>query len=209
MRRRFRWVRLYQATDDAGLVCRRCGISYPTLRKWVRRFDESGEGGLASRSRRPSRSPNRRIFARERALFLDLRLNRKLGARRIQNELYRHHNLHLSLDTIHKVLITSPVPQLVRPVRRKTSHRYSRRIPGDRVQLDTCKIAPGCYQYTAVDDCTRTGSWRYSAGAPRPVRWPSWNASSKKCRFPCSGFKQIVAANSSRWPCSSGLWTTA
>ena len=28
-------------------------------------------------------------------------------------------------------------------------------IPGDRVQLDTCKIAPGYYQYTAVDDCTR------------------------------------------------------
>jgi Integrase core domain. len=23
------------------------------------------------------------------------------------------------------------------------------------VQLDTCKIASGCYQYTAVDDCTR------------------------------------------------------
>lgn len=31
----------------------------------------------------------------------------------------------------------------------------ARLIPGDRVQLDTCKIAPGCYQYTAVDDCTR------------------------------------------------------
>ncbi|MCC6967942.1 MAG: IS481 family transposase [Nitrospira sp.] len=155
MRRRFRWVRLYQETGDAGLVCRRCGISHPTLRKWVRRFDESGEDGLKSRSRRPVQSPNRRIFAPERALILDLRLTRKLGARRIQNELYRHHNLHLSLDTIHKVLITSPVPQLVRPVHRKTSHRYSRRIPGDRVQIDTCKIAPGCYQYTAVDDCSR------------------------------------------------------
>jgi len=30
-----------------------------------------------------------------------------------------------------------------------------RLIPGDRVQLDTCTIAPRCYQYTAGDVCTR------------------------------------------------------
>ena len=47
------------------------------------------------------------------------------------------------------------VPPLVRPARQKTRHRYARLFPGERVQLDTCKIAPGCYQYTAVDDCTR------------------------------------------------------
>ena len=28
-------------------------------------------------------------------------------------------------------------------------------MPGERVQMDTCKIAPGLYQYTAIDDCTR------------------------------------------------------
>lgn len=28
-------------------------------------------------------------------------------------------------------------------------------MPGDRVQMDVCKIKPGLYQYTAVDDCTR------------------------------------------------------
>ena len=38
---------------------------------------------------------------------------------------------------------------------RKVITRYSRPIPGDRVQMDTCKIAPGIYQYTAVDDCSR------------------------------------------------------
>ncbi|MCV5714803.1 DDE-type integrase/transposase/recombinase, partial [Escherichia coli] len=25
-----------------------------------------------------------------------------------------------------------------------------------RVQMDTCKIGPGLYQYTSVDDCTRS-----------------------------------------------------
>lgn len=33
--------------------------------------------------------------------------------------------------------------------------RYERPVPGDRVQMDTCKIGPGLYQYTFVDDCTR------------------------------------------------------
>jgi transposase InsO family protein len=144
-----------QQTGDARLVCRRCGISYPTLRKWERRYRETGEAGLSSLSRRPIQSPNRRIFERERTLILTLRSDRKLGARRIQNELRRHHDLNLSLDSIHKVRVTSQVLLLVRPPRRKSRHRYARVIPGDPVQLDTCKIAPGCYQYTAVDDCTR------------------------------------------------------
>jgi hypothetical protein len=38
---------------------------------------------------------------------------------------------------------------------RKHLKRYAKEIPGERVQMDTCKIAPGLYQYTAIDDCTR------------------------------------------------------
>lgn len=33
--------------------------------------------------------------------------------------------------------------------------RYNRPIPGDRVQIDVTKIGPKCYQFTAIDDCTR------------------------------------------------------
>ena len=48
------------------------------------------------------------------------------------------------------------VKPLSRPRRpRKGSTRYAKHIPGERVQMDTCKIAPGAYQYTAIDDCTR------------------------------------------------------
>ena len=43
----------------------------------------------------------------------------------------------------------------IKKLRRKK--RYTRPIPGDRVEFDTCKVAPGIYQYTATDDCTR---WR-------------------------------------------------
>ncbi len=47
----------------------------------------------------------------------------------------------------------------VKPVvfqrKKKDFIRYQRPIPGDRVQMDTCKIAPRIYQYTAVDNCSR------------------------------------------------------
>jgi transposase InsO family protein len=33
--------------------------------------------------------------------------------------------------------------------------RYSRPLPGDRIQLDTMKVASGRFQYTAIDDCIR------------------------------------------------------
>jgi transposase InsO family protein len=155
IRRRLKWIRLYHETGDAGLVCRRCGISRPTLRKWLRRFDEEGDAGLAGRSRRPHRSPGRRVDTGRRALILGLRGERNLGARRIQSELRREHATRLSLATIHKVLAAAQVRPLVRPARKKPITRYAKSIPGERVQMDTCKIAPGCYQYTAVDDCTR------------------------------------------------------
>ena len=152
IQRRLQWVQLYQETGDAGLVCRRCGISRPTLRKWWKRFQQDGESGLVNRSRRPHHSPNTKVGQQEEQLILNLRKTRNLGARRIQSELKRLHEISLS---VHKVLQKHAVKP-VKKYRRKTNYlRYACPIPGERIQMDTCKIAPGLYQYTAVDDCTR------------------------------------------------------
>jgi transposase InsO family protein len=155
IKQRFTWVQLYHETHDAGLVCRRCGISRPTLRKWLRRYAEQGREGLTSQSRRPKRSPNQKVFEREEDWILALRRVRKLGARRIQHELRREHECFLSLETIHKVLVRHPTPPVRRPKRPVVPKRYSMRLPGERGQMDTMKLAPGLYQYTFVDDCTR------------------------------------------------------
>ncbi|MBN2561171.1 MAG: helix-turn-helix domain containing protein [Phycisphaerae bacterium] len=112
---RLEWVQLYQKTGSAGLVCKRCGISRPTLRKWVRRFESEGLEGLSSRSRRPKHSPAAKITPEIESWILALRLKRKLGARRIQNELQRLHECSLSLATIHKILKRHDV----KPLRRK------------------------------------------------------------------------------------------
>jgi transposase InsO family protein len=110
---------------------------------------------LADRSRRPASSPAAKVFEPQEQLIFSLR-RRRLGARRIQNELLHEHDCKLSLATIRKVLKRHASPPLKRSrLTRKKRHRYGRPVPGDRVQMDTCKIAPKLYQYTAIDDCTR------------------------------------------------------
>lgn len=47
------------------------------------------------------------------------------------------------------------MPVLQRPRRKRHTKRYERPVPGERLQVDTIKIANGKYQYTAIDDCTR------------------------------------------------------
>jgi len=164
-RTRLGWVRLYEQLGDAGVVCRRCGIARPTLRKWWRRYQAEGEAGLGTRSRRPHRSPGRKVFGEQETLILRLRRERRLGIKMLRNELARRHGLELALDTIHKVLVRHGENQLKRPrLRRKGTRRYSRPVPGDRVQMDTCKIRPGLYQYTAIDDCSR---WQVLGLYPR------------------------------------------
>ena len=85
------WVQMYQRTGDAGLTCRRCGVSRPTLRKWWRRYLAAGEAGLQDRSRRPLNSPGRRVLADAEQRILTLRRSRKLGIKRLRHELLRLH----------------------------------------------------------------------------------------------------------------------
>lgn len=85
----------------------------------------------------------------------DLR-KRRLGSRRIQSELLRNHAFRISRATLAKVLRRLNVAPLSKSrILRKYRQRYERPIPGERLRIDTCKIATGLYQYTAVDDCTR------------------------------------------------------
>ncbi|MCL2128884.1 MAG: IS481 family transposase [Treponema sp.] len=155
-KQRLGWVKLYEQIQDAGLTCRRCGISRPTLRKWWGRYQTQGQAGLQSHSRRPHASPLTKADSHVESLILSMRRKRRLGPKRLQSELKRLYDISLSVAVIHKVLTRNRCKPLVRPPRKKTEYkRYSRPIPGERVQMDTCKIKPNLYQYTAIDDCTR------------------------------------------------------
>ncbi|HDZ9198853.1 TPA: helix-turn-helix domain containing protein, partial [Vibrio cholerae] len=95
IQQRLQWVKMYEECGDAGLVCRRCGISRPTLRKWAKRYKQCGIAGLESQSRRPHSSPDTKLTDELRALILTMRDKRNLGARRLQTELIRLHKIHL------------------------------------------------------------------------------------------------------------------
>lgn len=112
---RLRWIEAYETTGSAGSVCARFGISRPTLRKWWRRYQEAGPEGLADTSRRPASSPNRKVFAREEALILELRKSEGLGVHRLKSELKRRHGLDLSAETILKALKRAGEPMKSRP----------------------------------------------------------------------------------------------
>lgn len=139
-RKRLTWIRLYEELGNAGVVCRRCGISRPTLRKWLSRYQHGGTEALSDESRKPDRSPFRKVFAQQEKIILAMREERYLGARRIQNELRRLHNMSLSLATIHKVLARLGQKYLKnRRHYRKRHKRYNCKLPGERVQRMSAK----------------------------------------------------------------------
>lgn len=65
---RLQWVKMYDECGDAGLVCRRCGISRPTLRKWAKRYQLNGITGFESQNKRPHFSPDAKITDELRAI---------------------------------------------------------------------------------------------------------------------------------------------
>lgn len=53
IQQRLVWTKLLESTADSGLVCRRFGITRPTIRKWWRRDRILGEEDLVNQSKRP------------------------------------------------------------------------------------------------------------------------------------------------------------
>lgn len=153
---RLKWIELYQQLKNVGKVCERYAISRHTLSKWLKRYETLGEKGLLDVTSRPKTSPLQKRSQADQELIINMRKERNLGARRIQSELKRLHGISFSTATIHKVLKKYTVPPLkIKRHYRKQVKRYNAKVPGERIQIDVCKIANNLYQYTAIDDCTR------------------------------------------------------
>lgn len=115
---------------------------------------EARGGGFKVSKQKTTNDPEEKSFPAREGRISELR-SRGLRSRRIQSEPQRLHDLCLSRTTIEKILEHLQAKPLYRPrLVRKGWHRYFKEIPEKRVQVDVCKIVPGLYQYTAVDDCT-------------------------------------------------------
>lgn len=167
-RARLSWVRMFEETFDASLTCLRCGITRPTLRLWGKRYKEQGPQGLRSKSRALKKPPEPKLTEERQKLILELHQKHKLSPKSLQCKLEHKHGLKLSTASIWKVLHDQKVQLLRKPRVPDEPTRYSRPVPGDRVQMDTMKVGPLLYQFTAVDDRTRMrvlGLYKARSGA--------------------------------------------
>lgn len=144
--------------ESVAALCRRYGISRKTAYKWLKRYREQGEAGLADRSRRPQRSPRRTAAAVEHQLVAARQAHPAWGARKLRAFL-QDESLPV-VSTITAVLhrhdqIDPAVSAQHRPVQ-----RFEHPTPNALWQMDfkgDWALAGGgrCYPLTVLDDHSR------------------------------------------------------
>lgn len=154
IRMRQKWLGIYTETGSVTKTALRCGIARSTLYRWINREKEQGKSKLSDKSKRPSRLANMKVTPGIETIILNLRETRKWGAQRIANYLLRK-RIKLSAMTVWRVLKRHQVKAVVKRRKKSDYIRYSKEIPGERIQLDVMKVRNGAYQFTAIDDCTR------------------------------------------------------
>lgn len=114
-------------------VARAFGISRPTVRKWLRRWNEEGPRGLLDRSSAPHHIPHRTCTAIERRIAR-LRLKRWVAWRIARA-------LELALSTVSAVLRRLGLGQLsaLEP-QPPAPRRYERETPGELLHVDIKKL---------------------------------------------------------------------
>ena len=109
------------------------GCSGATAGKWVTRFEQEGAAGLADRSSRPARSPNR-LPARIEEQILEYRREHRVGAHQIS------YALGVPQSTVSAVLARRGAPLLRHlDLPTGTPVRYERERPGELVHIDVKK----------------------------------------------------------------------
>ena len=149
------WIRCYEQLGSVSKAARKCGIPRSTLYRWIKRFKDNGKDALKGHSTRPKVLAKQKVSDELVTLIKAIRVEYNFGPQRISLHLLRVHNIDISAPTVWRVIKGSGMPNIKKY--RKHGHitRYSRPIPGDRVQMDVTKIGAKCYQFTAIDDCTR------------------------------------------------------
>jgi transposase InsO family protein len=138
-------------------AARRFGLDRKTVRAWRRRWLAAGLAGLVPRypAVRARRVPDSTV-----ALIELARRDLHFGAVRTRIWLERVHRVRVAAATIHRICQRLGYPPLSRTPQRRPRQLtlFSRDRPGDCVQVDVKEVKVAgtkCFQYTAIDDCTR------------------------------------------------------
>lgn len=138
-------------------AARRFGLDRKTIRAWRRRWQAAGLVGLVPRYP-PIRA--RRIAESTVTLIEHARRDLEYGAVRTRIWLERVHRIRVAAATIRRICHRLGYPPLSRKPQRRPRQLtlFSRERPGDCVQVDVKEVKVAgtkCFQYTAIDDCTR------------------------------------------------------
>jgi transposase InsO family protein len=134
------------------------GVSQRTACKWIKRYREEGEEGLADRSSAPRRVPHRTAPARVEAI-LALRELRFTAAEIAET-------LGVAHSTVSAVLNRHGRGRLPRPDADRPEHRYERARPGELVHVDVKKLGR-----VAGVGHRITGDRRKGGGQARGAGW--------------------------------------
>lgn len=149
------WVKCYEELGSVSKAARKYGIPRSTLYRWIKRVELVGKDGLKGYSKRPKILAKQKINPELVELIKSIRTEFGFGPQRISLHLLRMHDQTISGPTVWRVLKDNNIPNIKKYRKHNDIIRYNRPIPGDRVQIDVTKIGPKCYQFTAIDDCTR------------------------------------------------------
>lgn len=149
--------------DSANLseLCRRFGISRKTGYKWLKRYQEGGESGLADRSRRPHHSPKRSSAEIEAAVVEVRQKHPAWGGRKIKAHLQRKGRDDLpSPSTITEILRRNQKIDEAEAEKHRPFQSFEMKQPNQLWQMDfkghfALQDGRRCHPLTVLDDHSR------------------------------------------------------
>jgi transposase InsO family protein len=142
-------------------LCRQFGISAPTGYKWLTRFGQAGQAGLADASRRPHSSPSKTDAALERAVVALRKRHPAWGARKLRTWLLNHGHRDLpSASTIQAILTRVGLIRVADSAKHRAFVRFEHAAPNDLWQMDfkghfALTSGARCHPLTVLDDHSR------------------------------------------------------
>jgi len=177
---RLTWVGHYKKHKNAGVTCRRFGISRTTLYKWLKRYIEKGPRGLESLSRAPKRKRVSTVPWQTVELVVELRKEHPAWSKqKIAVILARDFGIRLSASTVGRIMRRKGLyDERISRRKSKAARRRKRRLraerwmkkafPGCLIQIDTKHLRFGgrkYYQFTAIDCFSRVAFSRAYSSA--------------------------------------------
>ena len=142
-------------------LCRRFGITPRTGYKWLKRYHDGGESGLADRSRRPQHSPCKTSEEREAEIIQEREAHPAWGSRKLKASLDRQGHTDLpSNSTITAILKRHAKIDPQESLKHQAFQRFEMAEPNQLWQMDFkgyfgLSYGHTCHPLTVLDDHSR------------------------------------------------------